>query len=151
MGLNHPEAIPPLPAPSAPKNSLPRNWFLVPKRLGTFAVSSCPYCFFIFPLHVVQGPACPATNSLTTVFSASLVSLISDTYFLYILYESESEVAQSCLTLYNPMDCSLPGFSIHGIFHARVPGLVAISFSRIHCIPLPIPYSPTNSRYANTI
>ena len=34
--------------------------------------------------------------------------------------KSESEVAQSCLTLCNPMDCSLPGSSIHGIFQARV-------------------------------
>ena len=34
--------------------------------------------------------------------------------------ESESEVAQSCLTLSDPMDCSLPGSSIHGIFQARV-------------------------------
>ena len=44
--------------------------------------------------------------------------------------ESESEVAQSCLTLCDPMDCSLPGFSIHGIFQARVLEWVAISFSR---------------------
>ena len=34
--------------------------------------------------------------------------------------KSESEVAQSCLTLRDPMDCSLPGSSIHGIFQARV-------------------------------
>ena len=34
--------------------------------------------------------------------------------------KSESEVAQSCLTPNDPMDCSLPGFSIHGIFQARV-------------------------------
>ena len=34
--------------------------------------------------------------------------------------ESESQVAQSCLTLSNPVDCSLPGSSIHGIFQARV-------------------------------
>ena len=34
--------------------------------------------------------------------------------------KSESEVAQSCPTLSDPMDCSLPGFSIHGIFQARV-------------------------------
>ena len=34
--------------------------------------------------------------------------------------KSESEVAWSCLTLSNPMDCSLPGSSIHGIFQARV-------------------------------
>ena len=34
--------------------------------------------------------------------------------------KGESEVAQSCLTLRDPMDCSLPGSSIHGIFQARV-------------------------------
>ena len=45
-------------------------------------------------------------------------------------HESESEVAQSCLTLCDPMDCTLPGFSIHGIFQARVLEWVAISFSR---------------------
>ena len=44
--------------------------------------------------------------------------------------ESESEVAQSCPTLCNPMDCSLPGSSIHGIFQARVLEWGAISFSR---------------------
>ena len=43
---------------------------------------------------------------------------------------SESEVAQSCLTLSNPMDCSLPGSSVHGIFQARVLEWGAISFSR---------------------
>ena len=42
--------------------------------------------------------------------------------------KSESEVAQSCPTLSNPMDCSLPGSSIHGIFQARVLEWVAISF-----------------------
>ena len=36
----------------------------------------------------------------------------------------------SCLTLCNPMDCSLPGSSVHGIFQARVLEWVAISFSR---------------------
>ena len=44
--------------------------------------------------------------------------------------ESESEVAQSCLTLYDPMNCSLPGSSIHGIFQARISEWVTISFSR---------------------
>ena len=46
--------------------------------------------------------------------------------------KSESEVTQSCLTLSDPMDCSLPGSSIHGIFQARVwSGL-----------PLPSPAQP---------
>ena len=44
--------------------------------------------------------------------------------------ESESEVAQSCLTLCNPMDCSLPGSTVHGIFQVRILEWVAISFSR---------------------
>ena len=35
-------------------------------------------------------------------------------------FESESEVTQSCPTLWDPMDCSPPGFSVHGIFQARV-------------------------------
>ena len=43
--------------------------------------------------------------------------------------KSESEVAQSCPTLLNPMDCSLPGASVHGIFQARVLEWGAIAFS----------------------
>ena len=42
--------------------------------------------------------------------------------------KSESEVAQSCRTLSDPMDCSLPGSSIHGIFQARVLEWGAIAF-----------------------
>ena len=45
--------------------------------------------------------------------------------------KSESEVAQSCLTLSNPMDCSLSGSSIHGIFWATVLELGTIAFSEI--------------------
>ena len=43
--------------------------------------------------------------------------------------KSESEVALSCPTLSNPMDCSLPGSSVHGIFQARVLEWGAIVFS----------------------
>ena len=43
--------------------------------------------------------------------------------------KSESEVAQSCLTLSAPVDCSLPGSSVHGIFQARVLEWGAIAFS----------------------
>ena len=42
---------------------------------------------------------------------------------------SESEVAQSCPTLGDPMDCSLPGSAIHGIFQATVLEWGAIAFS----------------------
>ena len=51
--------------------------------------------------------------------------------------KSESEVAQSCPTLSDPMDCSLPG-SIHGIFQARVLEWGAIAFS---VSPLDVPFS----------
>ena len=43
--------------------------------------------------------------------------------------KSESEVTQSCATLHDPMDCSAPGSSIHGIFQARVLEWGAISLS----------------------
>ena len=43
--------------------------------------------------------------------------------------KSESEVAQSCPTLSDPMDCSLPGSSVHGIFQAGVLEWGAIAFS----------------------
>ena len=54
------------------------------------------------------------------------------------MHESESEVAQSCLTLSNPMDCSLPGSSACGIFQARVLEWGAIALSGqglVHVIP----------------
>ena len=43
--------------------------------------------------------------------------------------KSESEVTQLCLTLSDPLDCSLPGSSVHGIFQARVLEWVVTAFS----------------------
>ena len=51
--------------------------------------------------------------------------------FQCIKVKSESEVAQSCPTLSNPVDCSLPGSSIHGIFQARVLEWGAVAVSEI--------------------
>ena len=48
----------------------------------------------------------------------------------FIWFTYLNEVAQSCLTLCNPMDCSPPGSSVHGILQARILEWVAISFSR---------------------
>ena len=52
-------------------------------------------------------------------------------YFLLqcMSVKSESEVAQLCQTLSDPMDCSLPGSSVHGIFQARVLEWGAVAFS----------------------
>ena len=70
------------------------------------------------------------TNNLryaddTTLMAESEEELKS----LLMKVKSESEVAQSCLTLSDPMDCNLPGPSIHGVFQARVLEWGAIAFS----------------------
>ena len=44
----------------------------------------------------------------------------------FFLFKGRSEVSQSCLTLWDPMGCSLPGFSVHGIFQIRILEWVAI-------------------------
>ena len=59
--------------------------------------------------------------------------------------ESESEVTQSCLTLRDPMDCSLPGSYIHGICQARVLEWGAIAFSSgdySKCLIIRIKWTP---------
>ena len=53
------------------------------------------------------------------------------------------EFAQSCLTLCDPVDCSLPGSSVHGIFQAIVLEWISISFSRDLPEPGIEPGSPT--------
>ena len=50
-------------------------------------------------------------------------------FLLQCMKVKKSEVAQSCPTLRDPMDCSLPGSSVHGIFQARVLEWGAIAFS----------------------
>ena len=70
--------------------------------------------------HQISFRTSPALASLPVKWVARLVS---DGIL-------RSEVAQSSATLCDPMGCSLPGFSIHGIFQARVLEWVAIFFSR---------------------
>ena len=53
--------------------------------------------------------------------------------------KSESEVAQLCLTPSDPMDCSLPGSSVHRIFQARVLEWGAIAFSEVKPKSLQLP------------
>ena len=67
---------------------------------------------------------------LTFLWVADFPGLAKVTTSLKKRKKEESEVAQSCLTLCDPMDCSLPGFCVHCIFQARVLEWVAISFSR---------------------
>ena len=60
------------------------------------------------------------------------VCLVKAMVFPVVMHgcEKETEVTQSCPTLCDPMDCSLPGSSVHGIFQAIVLEWIAISFSR---------------------
>ena len=53
--------------------------------------------------------------------------------------KSESEIAESCLTLSYPMDCSLPGSSVHGIFQARVPEWGAVATATVLDVPNRMP------------
>ena len=64
------------------------------------------------------------TNEL--IYTRKIVTDIENTF----MGESESEVAQLGPTLCDPMDCSLPGSSVHGIIQTRILEWVAIPFSR---------------------
>ena len=59
-----------------------------------------------------------------------LFNMLSRLVITFLPRSKWSEVTQSCLTLCDPVDCSLPGSSIHGILQARIQEWLAISFSR---------------------
>ena len=94
---------------------------------------------FLLFTFVSSGSTVPDAGVKVKVKLLSHVQLFA-THGLYIPWnspgqntgvgESESEVAQSCLTLCDPMDGSLPGSAVHGIFQARILEWTAISFSR---------------------
>ena len=93
------------------------RWVITPSWLygsgRSFLYSSSVYfCHLFLYLLLLLGPYC-----FCPLLCPSLL-------------ESESEVIQLCPTLCDPMDCRLPGSSVHGIFQARVLEWVAISFSR---------------------
>ena len=76
----------------------------------------------------------PFNTTVIQVYTPTTKAKEAEVEWLYDdlqhLLESKSEVAQSCPTLYDSMDCSLPHSSLHGIFQARVLEWVAIYFSR---------------------
>ena len=74
-----------------------------------------------------MGNTCkPMAVSFQCMTKSTTIKII---IIIFKKVKSENEVAQSCLTLCNPMDCSLPGSSVHGIFQARVLEWGAIAFS----------------------
>ena len=98
----------------------------------------CWGCYFAFEYEIsffggsqhspVDGCSAASCNFGILAREDECTSFYSDIleYFIY----SENEVAQECLTVCDPMDCSLPGSSVHGIFQARILEWVAISFSK---------------------
>ena len=94
----------------------------------------------MFHLHMATTRPSPKilspTASVETMLGVSIsrhtkwFSLVAHSIKNLPAIKDESEVTQSCLTLCEPMGCSLPGSSVHGIFQARVLEWVAISFSK---------------------
>ena len=86
------------------------------------SVRSCTMPIFALNVHLVF----PIFLKSFLVFPILSFSSIS----LHCSLKKQSEFDQLCPTLCDPMDCSLPGFSVYGIFQARVLEWVAISFSK---------------------
>ena len=84
------------------------------------------FASWLLPL-LFNSPMTENFSFYTVIVSNSIVELRNQSE--ETLY-SVCSVAQLCLTLCNPMDCSLPGSSVHGIFQARILEQVAISYSR---------------------
>ena len=82
-------------------------------------------------LVVTQTPFCPGVLLLVLFFF-----FLTYSFFIYltecVLVAAcvHAQSLQSCLTLCDPMDCTPPGFSVHGILQARIREWVAILFSR---------------------
>ena len=126
---------------------LRKNWklmVLVKEENQTQIYKSCPkneHGFFIYG-YVVGGLENMNSGTFGVVLlvklenssSWALCYILTCVNWLVKYYRKgsklPSEVAQLCLTLCDPMDCSLPGSSVHGVFQARVLECVAIAFSR---------------------
>ena len=85
------------------------------------------------PFSRVRLCATPETDGLPRPWDSPGKNTGVACHFLLqcIKVKSESEVAQSCPTLSDPMDCNLPGSSTHGIFQARILEWGAIAFSNM--------------------
>ena len=113
--------------------------------LKRWTLKLAPFIFFVFsPIFRSLLSSCSVFSDLQIYlpflllifFSLQLFCNFQELFLLWIFLiysnesESESEVAQSCPTLRDPVDCNPPGSSVHGIFQARILEWGAISFSR---------------------
>ena len=79
-------------------------------------------------LHSVWDISIPKDQASVTLLQGNCANETRD--FIWEVGGSGGLVTKSCLTLAPPVDCSLPGSSVHGIFQARILEWLAISFSR---------------------
>ena len=104
----------------------------LPSAPGPSTCLMHPTCtpMFIAALFIIartwKQPRCPSADECIR----KLWYIYTMEYYSAIKKNSFQSVVQSCLTLWDPMDCSLPGSSIYGISEARVLEWVAASFSR---------------------
>ena len=147
-GLEHTRLLPPCPSPTPGVcwNSCPLSWWCHPTiSSSVIPFSSCPQSFPASGSYPMSQFFASGGQSIGVSASASVFPVnIFRTDFLYDWWLMKlccccCEVAQSCPTLCNPMDCSLPGSSVHGIFQARILEWVAISFSRGLINPISVP------------
>ena len=104
------------------------SWLPMPSLCEASFFLSCwsPVCICPILLSVsVSLSDCSMSSSSQCVLTAGH----HDPVGLLLPKRKESEVAQSCTALCHPMDCSLPGSSVHGILQPRILKGVAISFS----------------------
>ena len=121
--------------PSSRGSSQPRDWTQVSCTAGGFVTI---WAFRGSP-RILEWVAYPFSRESSLPRNWTRLSCMAGGFFNQMSYQGtpisayrkkEREVAQSCLTLCDPMGCSLQGSSIYGIFQARALDWVAISFSR---------------------
>ena len=116
--------------------------------MGQWVLSHCPWCWTVIAAAAAAAKSlqlCPTLcdpidGRIPRPWDSPGKNTGVGCHFLLqcMKMKRKIEVAQSCLTLRDPMDCSLPGSSIHGIFQARVLEWVANAFSELphNCIYL---------------
>ena len=110
---------------------LPIHWFfLLLCRINQWAQRHPAICYYVVKLLTFPFDSFLQFLSFSWNYPPDFVCCPLFVHTFNINYSDYSEVTQSCPTLCDPMDCSLPGSSVHGIFQARVLEWVAISFSR---------------------
>ena len=110
--------------------TLPRAKALCFSVLLLMTVHACAQSLSGVWLFATPWTVAPPGSSVHGILQARTLEWVAISFSKGNYRRKESEVAQSCLTLCDPTDCSLPGSPIHGIFRARVLEWVAISFSR---------------------